>query len=102
MKGATGRLMTIVAIQEGKGLRLEYLFDTGKKVKTISKKVSFSKPAVESIAKEYPHAELYEREIMEQFDITFKGNPNPKPLFLMPESRGVYRRKEDGGETEGV
>jgi len=94
--------MTIVAIEEGKGLRLEYLFDTGKKVKTVSKRVSFSKPIVKSIAKEYPHAELYEREIMEQFDITFEGNPNPKPLFLMPENRGEYRRTEDGGEAEGV
>ena len=100
--GAKGRLMTIVALKEGSTLRLVYLFDTGKKVEEIEKKVSFSKPETDSIAKDFPNAELYEREIAEMFDITFKGNPNPKPLFLMPQDRGIYRRMKNGEREKGV
>ena len=35
----------------------------------------------ESICKLYPGAELYEREIMEKFEVKFKNHPNPVKLF---------------------
>ncbi len=48
-----------------------------------NKQITMDKSAknAESICKIFPGAELYEREIMEKFEVKFKNHPNPVKLF---------------------
>ena len=36
---------------------------------------------IHTICPIYPGAEMYEREIMEKYGVTFRGHPNPVKLF---------------------
>ena len=56
---------------------LYYHFSLNNKQITINK----SAKNAESICKLFPGAELYEREIMEKFEVKFKNHPNPVKLF---------------------
>lgn len=46
------------------------------------KRVKVRNNKVKSACKEYPNAELYEREIGEKFNIIFVGHPNQERLFI--------------------
>jgi NADH:ubiquinone oxidoreductase subunit C len=88
---AKGRLITIIALREGDTYRLIYPFDTGGEIAKVEVRVPVKKPVADSIKSKYPYAELYEREIYEQFGIEFRGHPNPAPLFILPEDRFPMR-----------
>ncbi|MCK4328158.1 MAG: NADH-quinone oxidoreductase subunit C [Candidatus Diapherotrites archaeon] len=75
------RLITIAGIDEGKGVRLVYFYDSNGKVTTTDTRLPYN-GSTESISPDYPSAEFYEREIHDFFGITFTGCPNiNKRLF---------------------
>ncbi|MCB0897636.1 MAG: NADH-quinone oxidoreductase subunit C [Actinobacteria bacterium] len=47
---------------------------------------------VASIADMYPSAVWHERETAEMFEVDFAGHPDPRPLLVPEEQRGVLRK----------
>jgi hypothetical protein len=56
------RLISITAIDEGKRMRLIYHYDDDARVIVKERELPKSKPVTESIVRDYPSAEFYERE----------------------------------------
>ena len=83
------RLSAIVCVQDqgktGKDFRLIYYFDDNGKLKKKTKKVPKKKPIVDSIIKEHPVADFFEREIHDYYGVEFKGNPKLHTTLLLPE-----------------
>lgn len=53
-------------------------------------------PWIDSIADIYQGAEWHEREAMEMYGLTFRGNPNPIPLLLPPDMAEKPLAKAEG------
>ena len=83
------RLTAIVCVQDqgknGKDFRLIYYFEKEGKIIFETKKVPKEKPIIDSIIKQYPVADLFEREIHDYYGVEFKGNPKLHTTLLLPE-----------------
>lgn len=73
IKKQGARLVTMSS--NGEWVVYHFLFDGG--IKHLKLPASH----IYSICSIYPGAELYEREIMEKYGVTFRGHPNPVKLF---------------------
>ena len=73
MKKSGARLITI----SSNGKWVVYHFDLGGKIHNLK----FKAFRLQSICDIYPGAEMYEREIMEKFGVSFQNHPNPVKLF---------------------
>ena len=78
------RLVAIVCRDE-KNFCLDYYFDDSGKVSKITLNVPKQRPIVESITKDYPNADYYEREIHDFFGVEFEGNMNLHLKLFLPE-----------------
>ena len=47
---------------------------------------------VESVVDMFPSAQWHERETAEMFEVDFAGHPDPRPLLVPEEQRGVLRK----------
>jgi NADH-quinone oxidoreductase subunit C len=79
------RLISITAIDEGKKLRLVYHFDNDGQVVTKERELAKSKPVTQSIVRDYPGAEFYEREAHDLFGAEFQGNPHLHESLFLPD-----------------
>ena len=90
------RLIAIVCMDLVWKFELNYYYDVNGKVKKEKVTVNKKKPIVNSLTKEYPVADFYEREIKEFFGIKFKGGSDER-LFL-PEDGSVKKPLIRGGK----
>lgn len=79
-------ISAITGYDNKKEIELIYHFTYDGKILSIKTKVDRKKPIVNSIVKQFPGAEVYERECFEMFGINFHGNPNLKHILLGKES----------------
>lgn len=89
------RLITIIAQDTGKGIRLVYVFDEKGKVVTREMTVGYKEKA-KSLYKQYPSAEYYEREIHDFFGIYFDGCPNIDQRLFKAEKDTTVPFREEG------
>ena len=75
-------ISAISAYDNRKDLELVYHFTYEGKILSIKTKLDRKKPVVNSVVKQFPGAEIYERECFEMFGINFSGNPNLRHLLL--------------------
>jgi NADH-quinone oxidoreductase subunit C len=80
------RISAITGYDSGKEIELVYHFTYEGKVLSIKTRIDRKKPVMGSIVKQFPGAELYERECFEMFGINFHGNPNLKHVLLGRDS----------------
>jgi NADH-quinone oxidoreductase subunit C len=77
----------VSAVDVAEGIAVVYHFDhwdlPGRI--TVRAVVPFDNPVIDSIAAVYHGAEWHERESTDMLGVTFRGNPNPKPLLLPAE-----------------
>ena len=91
-------ISAITGYDNGKDIELIYHFTYDGKILSIKTRADRKKPVVNSIVKQFPGAELYERECFEMFGINFHGNPNLRGVLLSKESpktpllKGVKKR----------
>ncbi|PIU63391.1 hypothetical protein COX58_02375 [archaeon CG_4_10_14_0_2_um_filter_Archaea_38_6] len=83
------RLIAIVCIDRIFAFELIYYYDINGKIIHEEKKVSKKKPAADSVCREFPVADFYEREIHEFFGIKFRNGSN-EHLFL-PENDEIKK-----------
>lgn len=95
-------ISAISGYDNGKQIELIYHFVHGKNVLSIKTSIDREKPVVNSIIKQFPGAELYERECYEMFGVKFQGNPNMRRILLGPTSPVTPLRKDAKLEREGV
>jgi NADH:ubiquinone oxidoreductase subunit C len=79
-------ISAITGYDNKKEIELVYHFTYDGKILSIKTRVDRKKPIVNSIVKQFPGAELYERECFEMFGVNFHGNPNLKHILLSKES----------------
>lgn len=90
------RLISIVCIDRGYAFELRYYYDIDLKVSVQKRILKKEKAETESVTKDYPVADFYEREIHELFGITFINGSN-ELLFLdeaetkTPLTKGVNK-----------
>ena len=88
-QGEKMRLSAIVCVQDqgknGKDFRLIYYFDDKGEIKTRTKIIPKKKPIVNSVIKQYPVADLFEREIHDYYGVEFMGNLKLHTTILLPE-----------------
>ena len=93
------RLITISAVDKGKGIDILYHFSNDREGKIITLRATAEKPLceIDSIAAIIPGASDMEREIGDLFGVRFKGHPDPRRFILSDDfPEGVYplRREE--------
>lgn len=76
MKDVGAHLITI----SSNGDWVIYHFSHEGKIKNLKFELNKNKQ-VSTITKIYPGAEMYERELMEKYQLKFRGHPNPVKLF---------------------
>lgn len=96
------RISAITGYDNGKQIELIYHFVHGKNIINLKVKIDRKKSVIDSIIKQFPGAELYERECHEMFGVKFQGNPNLKRMLLGPTSPVAPLRKDAKLEREGV
>ncbi|MEM0372835.1 MAG: NADH-quinone oxidoreductase subunit C [archaeon] len=83
------RLISIVCVQDaGKNktdFRLIYYYDEDGKITHETRRVPLKKRVTDSIIKEHPVADLFEREIHDYYGVEFAGNPHLHTTLLLPE-----------------
>lgn len=79
-------ISSISGYDNGKEIEVVYHFAHDGSYLGIKTRADRKKPAMPSIVKQFPGAELYERECFEMFGIRFQGNPNLKHVLLSKES----------------
>ncbi|UCD07378.1 MAG: NADH-quinone oxidoreductase subunit C [Candidatus Aenigmatarchaeota archaeon] len=79
-------ISAITGYDNGKSIELIYHFTYDEKILSIKTKIDRKKPMINSIVKQFPGAELYERECFEMFGVNFHGNPNLRGVLLSKES----------------
>jgi NADH:ubiquinone oxidoreductase subunit C len=79
-------ISAITGYDNGKDIELIYHFTYDGKILSIKTRAERKKPVVNSIVKQFPGAELYERECFEMLGINFHGNPNLRSVLLSKES----------------
>jgi NADH-quinone oxidoreductase subunit C len=91
----------LTAIDAREGYLLVYHFDHMGHPGRVALRVLVAHEAAElpSIADVFQGAEWHERETTDFYGITFRGNPNPVPLLLMPEMTGHPLQKDDGARA---
>jgi len=87
-------ISAITGYDNGKEIELLYHFTYDGKILSIKTKIDRKKPVMNSIVKQFPGAELYERECFEMFGINFHGNPNLKRVLLSKDSPKTPLMKE--------
>jgi len=80
------RISSITGVDTGKNIEVIYHFIHKKKTLNIRVSLNKKNPAVESITKIYPGANLFERELSEMLGVEVRNHPNLKKLFLSDES----------------
>jgi NADH-quinone oxidoreductase subunit C len=95
-------ISAITGYDNGKQIELIYHFVHGKNIINIKLKIDRNKPVIDSIMKQFPGAELYERECYEMFGVKFQGNPSMKRMLLGHTSPVTPLRKDAKLEREGV
>ncbi|HDQ59731.1 MAG TPA: NADH-quinone oxidoreductase subunit C [Candidatus Woesearchaeota archaeon] len=81
----TPRLVTLTCMERNSSFELIYGFQT-EELLFASVEIPKKNPEVDSIIEIYPGAELYEREIHENFDISFRGNKHQHSRLFLPEN----------------
>ena len=92
----------ITGYDNGKQIELIYHFVRGKDILSLKVKLHGKEPVANSIVKQFPGAELYERECFEMFGVKFQGNPNLRRMLLGETSPLTPLRKDAKLEREGV
>lgn len=94
------RLVSIVCVQDagknGEDFRLIYYFDDNGTIKTKTLKTTAKKHSVDSIIKDHPSADLYEREIHDYYGVEFAGNPHLHTHLFLPEETRVHPMLKKG------
>ena len=89
------RLISITVVDKG-DFDVIYHYDDSGKIVAKTKTVKRSKPVLKSIMKEYPSAEIFEREAHDLFGVEFEGNTHlHEPVFLPEGYKGEppYRKE---------
>ena len=94
-RGVT-RISSITGYDGGKGFEAIYHFHFRGQLINIKTKIDYKKPHVETITKQFPGAELFERELMEMVGVVVDNHPNPSKLFLCDDSPKCPLRKYIG------
>ncbi len=92
-------ISAITGYDNRKEIELLYHFTYEGRILSIKTKIDRKKPVMNSIVKQFPGAELYERECFEMFGINFQGNPNLKHILLSKDSPQTPLMK---GEKSGT
>jgi NADH:ubiquinone oxidoreductase subunit C len=87
----------ITGHDNGKDIELLYHFSHGGVLLSIKTRIDRKKPAMKSIVKQFPGAEIYERECFEMLGISFQGNPRLRRILLGHESPVTPLRKDAKG-----
>ncbi len=82
------RLISITVVDKG-DFDVIYHYDDKGKIVTKKRTVKRNKPITKSITKEYPGAEIFEREAHDLFGVEFEGNKHlHEPVFLPDNYEG--------------
>lgn len=96
------RISAITGYDNGREIELVYHFIYGKRYLNVKVSVDREKSSIKSIVKEYPGAEIYERECYELLGVNFHGNPSMRRLLLGPTSPVCPLKKDAKLQREGV
>lgn len=93
MLRAEARFVTILALQEGKSLRVSWHWDVEGVLLSVATRISEGMP-IPSIIEIYPGADWAERETRDYFAVAFEGRPETPTLMLRDADKpGVFLRK---------
>lgn len=93
-------ISSISGYDNGKEIEVVYHFTYGKLYLGIKTLIDRKHPKIPSIVKQFPGADLYERECFEMFGIHFEGNNNLNPILLGEDSPKTPLLKKDIPKTE--